>query len=99
MSIIFGPDYNGNKSIIDNNMAAGQVISAADFQTVLSNLNLSGKTIGNYLGDYEGFNSAPFSVNATFVQNILAGYNATLDIVSAMPTATNLFLYRNYGGF
>lgn len=97
-SITFGPNYNNNNTIINNNIASGQVISATDFQTVLNNLNASGKSMGDYMGDYGSF-AAPFSSNATLVQNITAGYSAALDVIGSMPTATNLFLYRNYGGF
>lgn len=100
----YGPSYAINQAIINNQIVSGATILASSFQQVLSDLNLSGYSMGLGIGDPAVF-SAPFSPNTSIVGNIIAGYSAAVSLIGSTLTQTPsdvgglIYLYKNLGGF
>lgn len=97
----FGPSYATNQTIINNQIVSGATILAQSFQSVLTDLNLSGYSMGQGIGDLASF-SAPFSPSGTIVSNIVAGYSAAITQIQ-LNTITDvgsiIYKYKNLGGF
>lgn len=95
----FGPNYSNNQTIINNQITSGSTILASSFQTVLSDLNLAGKTLGNFIGNSASF-SAPFDPNGTLIGNIITAYEAAIaGLTTAPDPGAVVYKYRNLGGF
>jgi hypothetical protein len=95
----FGPNYTSNQNIINNQIVSGATILAQSFQTVLTDLNLSGYSMGSSLGSFASF-SAPFDQNSTIIGNIIAGYSAAIaQIPNTTDVGSLVYKYKNLGGF
>ncbi len=102
MSTTFGPNYSANQQII-NTMVSGATIFAIDFNSVLSNLNISSASMGSSIGDFAGFtfSGSPFSQATDLVTNIVAGYNSAVSQIPLIKTDVGAIIYKhkNLGGF
>lgn len=96
----FGPNYTNNQTIINNQIVSGATILAQSFQTVLTDLNLSGYSMGKSLGSFASF-SAPFDQSGTVIGNIIAGYSAAISEISTVTADVGsiIYKYKNLGGF
>lgn len=79
----FGPNYSSNASYINNYMVAGATLIATPFFQVFTNLNNSSASMGDIIGNTDGFSYAgsPFGAvgpTTSLVQNIITAYNAAV---------------------
>lgn len=91
---------SGNQNLIDTQIVAGSTILASTLNSVLTNLNLTGFSMGTSLGNFSNF-SAPFSEQATVIDNIVSGYNAAISLINTSGTDPGALIYKhqNLGGF
>lgn len=101
MGTSFGPNYSNNAALI-NGVVSGATILATNLNSVLTDLNLSGYSMGVSLGPWASF-AAPFSQNLSIIENIIAGYTAAVSLVTGTTTSVDvgarIYKYKNLGGF
>ncbi len=101
MGTTFGPDYAQNAAYI-NAITPGATILAQNINAVLSDLNISGYSLGVSMGNWASF-GAPFSQNDTVIGNIIKGYSAAVSLITGQTTSLDvgsiIYQYKNLGGF
>ena len=101
MSTSFGPNYAANAAYI-NAITSGATILAQNLNSVLTDLNLSGYSMGVSMGNWASF-GAPFSQNTSIIGNIIAGYSAAVSIITGQTATVDvgsiIYQYKNLGGF
>ena len=101
MGTTFGPNYPSNAAYI-NTITSGATILATNLNSVLTDLNLSGYSMGASMGDWASF-GPPFSQNASLISNIIAGYSAAVSLVAgttvSVDVGARIYKYKYLGGF